>query len=526
VVSFKSFISLAVMCALIFSMLGQLFIDLSSENVISTLVIALATSVTLAYLYWVDAYKITPISAIIILALLFTGLFGALLFQTLNINPVIKYLFIPVYTFSKLAFYLFLTLFIHYVYLTFFKSTNKSSTIKFFDLKRILSNLGLYNIPSVKAIWLLSIVGLLALVLGKTLSSTLGRAIFNLHFFMWFPYIIIFYVQKFGSNYANIKKQYFFISLFFGLSVLLGIAFNSRSIIIEGLVNILLVATILLLQNNRRHEIRFYIKFSFLILLSLGMLKPFSSFSEAMLTARLEKENSTPIRMLTTTFDIYLNSRNSTLNNEKNQQNYKIYLDYDEEYIENGIINRFVLTKYHDNAFYYASMLSKYGQLEIKKHLIKSLVAILPQPIIDKLGIDLNKLEILNSTTDILVHETTGRRLGGLKVPSSFADLEVAFGLFAPFVFIGLVLILFKLVELFGINSQNYGYIVAFPFFAIAADLIIMLLPVKSIQGVIYLLFRGFGEIILLFSMFIYFTSLVFPHFKIIHTYEDEKGNV
>ena len=130
--SFKSFISLAVMCALIFSMLGQLFIDLSSENVISTLVIALATSVTLAYLYWVDAYKITPISAIIILALLFTGLFGALLFQTLNINPVIKYLFIPVYTFSKLAFYLFLTLFIHYVYLTFFKSTNKSSTIKFF----------------------------------------------------------------------------------------------------------------------------------------------------------------------------------------------------------------------------------------------------------------------------------------------------------------------------------------------------------------------------------------------------------
>ena len=47
---------------------------------------------------------------------------------------------------------------------------------------------------------------------------------------------------------------------------------------------------------------------------------------------------------------------------KKNQQNYKIYLDYDEEYIENGIINRFVLTKYHDNAFYYASMLSKYGQ--------------------------------------------------------------------------------------------------------------------------------------------------------------------
>ena len=512
--TFKSFLTLAIISALIACMMSQLFIDSTLTNVTSTLIIGLTTCATLAYLYWIDAYRKTPISALVIVGLLFTGLFGALLFQTLYWNPVVKYLYNPVLTFARLAFYLLIAITSHYIYLTIFHNNEYTTKTSSISPRGILAKLGLYTIPSVYTVWVLSFIGVFALIAAKLLPGTLGRAVLNLSFLMWFPFFIVFYIYKFGEEYASSRKQYMYITLFFILIAAMGIAFNSRGLIVSGLVNLFLMTLIVLLNNKQKFSFGFYIKFLSVLLIAFGLLKPFSEFSDAMLAARSDRGELTSLEMLANTIDIYLNSSTTELVNEEKYIENKIYSNYDEDYIENGILTRFVLTKFHDNAHYYASMLGDSGKAEVKTHVENKIIAILPQPLLDALGVQLNKMEIMNSTTDILVHETAGLRLGGLKVSSAFTDLEVIFGLFAPLVFLVMALLFFYVIELYIINHRIEGILISFPLFANVSDYVLFQLPIKSIQGIATLIGRNFLEDVLIYLLVTFAIGLVFTPFR------------
>ncbi len=502
------------MCITIVCMLLQLFISTHAENIESLLIIGLATSVTISYLYWVDTYSKTAISTVVIISLLFTGLFGALVLQTLYWNPLTKYLYNPVYTFNKLTFYLLICIAGHYIYLSLCQTNININNKSPLNIRGILSRIGLYNIPSVYTVWIIAILGLLALIIGKLLPGTIGRALLNFHFLMWFPFFIIFYINKFGQDYASPKKQYTYILLFFILIASLGIALNIRALIVSGFVNLFLIAIIILLNQSSKLRSGFYFKFSILILILFGLLKPLSSFSDAMLIARSERGEITPIQMLINTFDIYLSSDTTKIEKPNKFIEDKVYSNYDEDYIENGILTRFVLTKFHDNAYHFASQVSDKGEKEVREHIIKSLVAIMPQPALDILGVELNKSDVLKSTTDILVYETTGRRLGGFKVPSTFVDLEITFDLFAPLVFLCMAFVFFMIVDLFSNNNKSYGLVISFPFFALASRYILFQMPVYGLQGVFTLVLRGFIEDVLIFCLLMYAMSYIFKPFS------------
>jgi len=514
-VTFKSFLSFVTMCILIVTLMAQIAIESTTNNIVSCLIITLTTVITLAYLYCTDSYAKTPISAVALIILLFSGIFGALLFQTLFWNPVTKYLYDPINTFSKLSFYLLIAISSHYLYSSLFHTKQYKNKYNKEYIKEILIKIGLYNIPSVKSVWTLSILGLAAMILGKILPGTVGRLILNFHFLMWFPFFILFYIYKFGKDYAHKESQKLYISIYFVLIVIVGIAFNSRGLIVAGLVNLFLTSTIVLLSNNEKFNMSFYIKISFLLVIMLSLLKPLSSFSDAMLDARSERSNLSPTEMLENTFDIYWNSTSQELVEKGKYVKDRIYTDYDEDYIENGILTRFVLTKFHDNAYNYASKLSEQGKFEVRQQIKHKIIAVLPQPIIDILGIELNKLEIMKSTMDIMVHETTGRRLGGLKVSSAFVDLEIVFGYFSPIVFFFLALIFFKIIEFFGNNWKSYGFAIVFPLFALASEFLLFLLPIKGIIGVANLLLREFIENVLIFCILTYIISFAIRPYKI-----------
>lgn len=511
--TFKTFISLSFVTALIVCMLGQLLIDSSITNVYSTLIIAFSTLTTLAYLYWGEAYSKSPISGIVILSLLFTGLFGALLFQTLYWNPVTKYLFNPLYTFYKLALYQLVGIVSHYIYITFIqvKSAPKYYTI---SIKGALAKIGLYNIPSVYTIWIICSVGLVSYILAKIIPGTPGKILLNLRFLMWAPFFILFYIYKFGEEYTSPKRQYILISIFFLLTALVGITFNVRAIIVTGIVNLFLIAIIILLSENTKYSPKTYLKITILALLVIGLLKPLSSFSDAMLAARSEREKISGVEMLSNTLDLYLNYDNEELlENDKFIEN-KIYTDYDEDYIENGILTRFVLTRFHDNAFYYSSELNSSGKKEIRNFTRDKLIAILPQPVLDIVGIELDKTELEKTTADILVHEATGRRLGGFKVPSTFAEVELLFGPYAPLIFLCLAFVFFSIIDLFSITIKSNGLFVTLPFFSLASVYLLFQLPVYSTIGVITLLVRGFIQNILIYCLLIFILSYLFKPFR------------
>lgn len=511
--SFKSFISLGFLTALIVCMLGQLLIDSSITNVYSTLIIAFSTVTTIAYLYWGEAYSKSPISAVVILSLLFTGLFGALLFQTMYWNPVTKYLFNPLYTFYKLALYQLIGIVSLFIYITFIKEEReyKYNTV---SLKGALSKIGLYNIPSVYTMWVICSVGLISYILAKIIPGTLGNILLNFRFLMWAPFFILFYIYKFGEEYTSPQRQYVLISIFFLLTAVVGIIFNVRAIIVTGVVNLFLIAIIILLSENTKYRTKTYLKISILTLLVIGLLKPLSSFSDAMLAARSEREKISGIEMLSNTFDLYFNYENKELlENDKFIEN-KIYTNYDEDYIENGILTRFVLTRFHDNAFYFSSELTDSGKKEIRMFIKDKFIAILPQPVLDILGSKIDKTDLEKTSADILVHETTGRRLGGFKVPSTFAEIELLFGPYAPLVFLLLAFVFFSIIELFSITIKSAGLFVTLPFFSMASVYILFQLPVYSIIGVTTLLVRGFIQNVLIYCLLIYILSYLSKPFR------------
>jgi len=513
-VTFKSFISLAILFTLIVCMAGQLLIDSNITNTSSTLIIAITTISTIAYLYWGDAYSKTPISATVVLSLLFTGLFGALFFQTIYWNPVTKYLYNPINTFFKLAFYQLLGIGSHYAYLLFQKDKYKAGVANTFSLKRVLSKIGLYDVPSVYTVWIISIVGIFAYILAKLLSGTLGNILLNLKFLIWFPFFILFYIYKFGRDYASPPRQYSLILIFFIAVAIIGIMFNTRAIIITGIVNLFLITIISLLNKNPRYRIGVYGLFSIIALSIISLLKPLSDFSDAMLAARAERENITGIEMMINTFDLYSKLDNANLlHNDKFIEN-KVYTSYDEIYIENGILNRFVLTKFHDNAFHFSSKVTNNGKQEVITHINDSLIAILPQPLLELLGIELNKEHLQKTTTDILVHEASGRRLGGYKVPSTFAEIELVFGSLAPIVFLCMTFVFFSIIDLFSVTNKSNGLFISLPFFGMASVYIFFQIPIYSLIGVITLLVRSFVQDVLIFCLLMYALSYIFKPFR------------
>ncbi|MEP2653488.1 MAG: hypothetical protein ABJH06_16010 [Paraglaciecola sp.] len=512
--TFKAFLSLAIVVLINICLLVQVKIDASFDNIVSSLLIAFATMATTAYLYWSDAYSKSPISSVIVLSLAFTGLFGALVFQTLYWNPVIKYLYDPVHTFSMLTFYQMVAVATHFIFISFLGSSSKPITNNYLSIRAVLTKLGLYHIPSVKTVWCLALIGLLALFIGKVLPNSIGRAIFNFNFLMWFPFFILLYIYKFGDTYANPRKQLIYVTLFFLVIVFMGIAFNGRGLIVTGLVNLFLVTTIILLNQETKRSFSFYAKFSCVILLLLAIIKPFSDFSQAMLIARSERGEITPVQMFQNTLKIY-NSGQVEIENQNKYIENKVYSNYDEDYIENTILTRFVLTRFHDNAYYYQDMLTRNGELAVGTLIRNKIIAIMPQPLVTQLGIDLDKMEVIaKSTTDILVHETTGRGLWGLKVPSTFVDLEILFGVYASVVLAIMLLLFFAITELFTTIAKQAGFLISFPFFAIASKYILFQIPIYSIQGLVSLATRGFIEDVIIFTLMMYLFSLCFKYYN------------
>jgi hypothetical protein len=423
----------------------QFIIDFSTVNIAATCVVFSASIMVLLYFRWTKALETHPLSSFALFGFCVTSQLGALLAQSFSWLSLSDNLRQPLLTFFMLAMYQIIALSAHLLYRMLTEvppnKQNKSGLIR-----NALGKLGIYTTPSVIQIWIMAGIGIFSLLLARISPVANG-----LSFLAWTPFLIPIYLQQVGTKYCNAKLNYLLLVAYFGLVVLMALAFNARSTMLAGVATVLFLFLLIGMRSHKLVTMPMLLKFSMVALLGVVLSWPASNMVTAMVIAREDRYKVSLSKMVTNTIDNFFNLEK--LAEYKKDGLAKSLRAYDETYIENPMVARFVITKFHDNALYFAGKISDKNAVEVAKLTKDFFWAMLPQPWLDTLKIDVNKNTLYFSMGDVLTYYATGTPLGGLKTGSVFGQGAVLFGYFFPVIYFFMCLVLFAAIDLFATRT-------------------------------------------------------------------------
>lgn len=432
-------INSTLLCLLLIAFIAQIIIDFSTDNIATSCIIFTSVLISLLYFRWSMALVTHPLSSFAIFGFCVTSQLGALLAQSASWVAVSDNLRQPFITFSLLAMYQFVALSAHALY----RMVTSTSSYKLGLVRNAFQFLGVYTTPSVVNLWFIGGIGVFSLLLSYVSPVAQG-----LSFLAWAPFLIPIYSQQIGSMYCNAKKNYLFLVFFTALIALMAMAFNARGMMLAGLATVLLLFLLVGMRSAKVVTASMLLKFGMVSLLGLALSWPASNMVTAMVIARKDKFKVPITQMVTKTIDNFLDPEKlADYNKEVVVKDLRS--SYDETYIANPMIARFVITKFHDNAIYFGGKISDKGSAEVWKVSEDFFLGTLPQPWLDELKIDVDKDKLYFSMGDLLVNLAVGSPLGGEKTGSIFGQGEVMFGNFFPVIYFFMCLILFIAIDIF-----------------------------------------------------------------------------
>jgi hypothetical protein len=431
------------------ALLAQIVIDLSTNN-LAAASIAFASSMTvLLYLMWTPALQTHPLSAFAVFGFSATTQLGALLGQTAYWTPLADNLRQPIETFSILAAFQLLALIAH----TGYRWLMPAPKSGYGSLPRqLLQKLGLYNTPSTGALWFLGYFGLLTFLLGS-IQGAFGKLMQGFSFLTWAPFLIPMYLIQFGDAYSSMRKQWPFLLFFAMLVVLLGLAANARQVMLSGFVTIALFAMLGALRSTQAIARKQVLRIGALGLVLTALAIPISDLATAMVVARKVRGNVSPIQMVEQTF--YYWQRPAEIAAYRERAEADKSRGYDEFYFENPLLARLVETKFHDNALYFASTLNRTDEDMLAQTTTDFMWFILPDPVIKKLGVDINKDDLEFSIGDYLSHLSQGSPLGGRRTGSMLAQGIALLGVGFAVVYIAFCFIAFVMIDILSFRNRS-----------------------------------------------------------------------
>ena len=155
----------------ILAFLLQFFINSSTENIATSMIILFSGLSTILYFRWSDALETHPLSSFAIFGFCITSILGALLVQSGSWLAVSDNLRQPLVTFSMLAVYLAIAIIAHSLYRLITKPSDTEKTgliIRAFDALKV------YEVPSAPVLAVLGFFGLFCVLLSKVLPVANG----------------------------------------------------------------------------------------------------------------------------------------------------------------------------------------------------------------------------------------------------------------------------------------------------------------------------------------------------------------
>ena len=422
---------------------AQFAIDFSTDNIAASCIILTYVLVTLFYFRWTKALETHPLSSFAIFGFCVTSGLGALLAQSIAWTAVGDSLHQPILTFSILAMYQFVALVAH----VFYRILTSSSINKQGLVRHALQALGVYATPSVVNLWFMGGIGLFSLLL-----SYISPVANGLSFLAWSPFLIPIYVQQYGNSYCYAKKNYLFLLPFFVLIALLAMIFNTRGMMLAGLMTMTLLFLLVGMRSTKLIAPSLLLKLVSVGFLGIVLSWPVSNMVTAMAVARVDRGKISPVEMVGKTLENFKDIDKLEKYKKQALAN-DLRTAYDEKYISNPMMARLVLTKFHDNAIYFAGKISDRGAEDIMKISEDFLWTTLPQPWLDTLKVDVKKDKMQFSMGDTLTHYAVGTPLSGLRTGSIFGEGWLLFGNFFLVIYFVMCLILYAAIDIFSTRN-------------------------------------------------------------------------
>ena len=296
------------------------------------------------------------------------------------------------------------------------------------------------------------------LPLGSSRGAPIEKAINAFQFFVWSPFLIPHYLSSQGSSYCNWRSARALLIIHTMAVVGIGIAANARTIIFLGAITVTLLYLVDALRSNNHLVPRNILRIGLISVLAMVFVSPLSDFATAMQIARASRGKLQGYEMIQKTWDVWnrpiviAKFRDSGLKAAK-------FGAYDENYVTNPMLSRFVETKFHDNALFFAGSLNTDDAKREVRSTAKMFVwAALPGPFLRFIGVDVDKDKLRFTMGDYLAYLSRGIPLGSYLTGSVFAEGMIVFGVAFPIIYVILCILSFTA---FDILSSGEGEILA-----------------------------------------------------------------
>lgn len=494
-------LSLAVLACVAYVM--QFFIDDSSDNIAAASIALTGSLIALGYFRLSSAFSTHPISTFTIFGFCANTLLGSLIVQSAMLNSISQYLRQPIETFAILCLFLCIAIVAHISYRMFSGSgIRQGDAGTGFGMRAVLARLQVYAVPTVHQLWVIGFVGLIGLLsTGSAGHQNVGNKVSaGMAFMAWAPFLIPIYVAQFGRQYCHVKWHYAMLGIFAILISLIGIAANVRAIIVAGATAVGMIALLTGLRSDHAATPRQIMQVVGLLALCVALLIPLSRLATAMVLVRGQRATTSPVQMVSATIDAL--SKQQLLDKELNRDKFDSrFRPYDEYYVANPVLARFVNTKFHDNSLYFESKLNDRAEDELADTTIDLFWTILPDVVLKYFDIKIAKKKMEFSMGDYLYHQATGGALGGYKYGSIFAHGIGLFGRFFTLVYFCICLLSFWILDLLTRRDKNGKVLVSVVGILLMWRLFLYGITSESINNTFGFLFREIPQSILLFVL-------------------------
>lgn len=366
----------------------------------------------------------------------------------------------PIQTFNYQLINLLMLILAYRICLNVYKSRN--------ILSRLWSKLGYFTPPTDKQIWAMGIIGVLSQIFLLLIMGTDEARAENLGFFghllgvtknfACFPVLLLFKNLYSISVKTRTNKQ--LVILYLIILLVLGLATGKRTAIFSSLVTIVMCYVVPIFTENKRIFSHRTLLIGFIgIYLITG---PIADLAAAMALGRDNSERTSSNETFQNIIDLYQDK-------ERLNAMYKTFLmttdnagdnlsGWSEYYVDNIMMDRFCNLRVCDMTIDYANKLG-FNNPTMHEYFYNQLLFIFPTPILNLLGIQVNKFKYQYTPGDLMSMESLNiGHYHGYRVAGDVGIGLYLWGnwyfLFALFVYFSLFYFLSSLIKL-----ENYSYI-------------------------------------------------------------------
>lgn len=407
----------------------QIILDYSFNNVISNVLAALSFSVALNSIFIIRnrSFPSAFIGAIVFLIISANSI-APIIGTLIDGNTLVYSLITPVETyFHRLVFAILLVI-----------SFNVASNRSGISLNESMSNLslrmGLNYDFSAKAVWCFGLFGLASFFLKFAgLPDVLGKIVDAFQFMTWAPFIMVVkqYEYKTSKQFNNRL-----LAIYYLFMILMSLVTNSRMAML-GPIGVILSTWLLLLINGKVIIDTKLLRRGLIIsIVGLFVLGVFLDISTAILMSRKGRATASFDEIVTDTYKNFQDKEaldRFRVNVLTLDEGLSATAIWQENYLRNPFLGRFVQIKFDDNLFYRVSLYSNDTKALLRQITIDKVLVIFPQPILNLFNVTLEKKYLNSFSTGDIMDVLSGQGfLGGFKTGSIPANGYAIMGWWYP----------------------------------------------------------------------------------------------